>query len=228
MTTTYSWKTYRDFIANVPPAPQDVDYFSQVDWLQPYLGKTGPYRAAPFFSRLDKGTTLDRFYNKVINTPDTIPHALALVRKDDHYYSKKLSNLPTNHDSNVTGSQKQAPIAPTEWDFILLVHLRPDLSGFKDTAHGGLLGALFDEAMGCCTSQFRADPPEELADTFTANLNVSFRATVELPGVYAIRIRLEGRQGRKWFNRGDLVGSDGRVRTEAESLWITTKPEGKL
>jgi acyl-coenzyme A thioesterase PaaI-like protein len=225
MAMIYTWENYHDFINNVPAPAEDLQYFTTIPWLEPYLDTRGPYRPVPFFSRIEKETTLDRFFYKTINTPSTIPHAIALTRRDEHDWERRLSEVSSDNAGIQTTAKDREP---TEWDFVLLAHLCPDLSGFRDTAHGGVLGILFDEAMGCCTAAFRSAPSEKGTQLFTANLNVSYRATVELPCVVAIRVRLLRRQGRKWFLKGELVGSDGQVKTDAESLWISTKPKERL
>lgn len=226
---TYTWENYLQFTQDVPAPTKDLNYLKQIPWLQPYFAIESPYKPIPFFSRLEKDSSLDRFFYKTINTPDTIPHCIALTRKDGAYWEARMAEAsaagtPNAHDKK---NSKANECGWDNWDYILLLDLRPDLSGFRDTAHGGVLGALFDEAMGCCTAAYRSAPSERGTSLFTANLNVSYRATVELPSVVAIRVRLEGREGRKWYVRGELVGSDGKVKTDAVALWISMKPRAE-
>lgn len=42
------------------------------------------------------------------------------------------------------------PTNPAHPDFVVFVQLGPDLSGFQDTVHGGVLAALLDKALGLC------------------------------------------------------------------------------
>lgn len=210
MSTDYRWDNFQGFINNVPPPAEDVAYFSSQPWLAPCFEASSSYRAIPFLSRYDKGSTLDRFFNKVIKTDETIPHCIALVPKKTRDY-----NAP----------KQQQDGAEEKWDFILLAALREDICGHPGTAHGGLLSALFDEAMGCCVGALRTKPEEMNMPMFTGYLNTIYKAQVEVPSVIAIRTRLERNEGRKWFLVGELVGSDGKVRTTAECLYIAVKPK---
>lgn len=224
--TSYTWENYLQFTQDLPAPPADLTYFKSIPWLQTYFTPESPYKPIPFFSRIEKDSSLDRFFYKTINTPDTIPHCIALTQKDEAYWERRMAEASKAGTTKTSAPSKKQENAHKwdEWDYILLLDLRTDLSGFRDTAHGGVLSTLFDEAMGCGTAAYRSAPSEAGASLFTANLNVSYRATVDLPGVVAIRVRLEGREGRKWFVKGELVGSDGKVRTDAVALWISTKP----
>ncbi|KAF1817234.1 hypothetical protein P152DRAFT_12046 [Eremomyces bilateralis CBS 781.70] len=219
MMAGYTWEQYLEFINGVPPDQQEIDFFSSVGWVRPYLQVSSPFTPIPFFSRFEKGNSNDRFFNKIINTPGTISNALGLVRKENDWATRFA--VATNN-GNAGTSQKQK-----EPDFILLAHLGTDLSGFTDTAHGGVLGALFDEAMSCCAELFR-QASDRKSQLFTANLSVSYRAPVDVPAVVMIRIWLERRDGRKWFLRGKLTGEDGAVKAEAEALWISAKTKENL
>jgi hypothetical protein len=119
----YTWSNYAEFVAKVPPPAEELAFFSTVDWLQPYFSESSPYRAIPFFSRYEKGTSGDRFFNKTLKSSDTIRHALALIRKDENW-EKLLALVSSDNPKRAEGE---------EWDFILLAHLRPDLSGHVDT-----------------------------------------------------------------------------------------------
>lgn len=88
-----------------------------------------------------------------------------------------------------------------------------------------MIAALFDEAMGAATGVFRNKTP-----MFTAYLNVTYRAPVRVPAPLLLRVRLDRKLGRKWFLKGELIGGDGGLKTEAECLYINVrpKPEPKL
>ncbi|KAF2657386.1 hypothetical protein K491DRAFT_756948 [Lophiostoma macrostomum CBS 122681] len=219
------WTKYLDFVTNVPPPAADLCFFSSNTWLQPYLNTTSLYKPVPFFARFDKGGTFDRFFNTTINTSETVPYAIGLMRRDDDWKRqvRAVAESEAVRDTSVPIGPK-----PVEADFILLVRLRENVSGFESTAHGGFLGALFDEGMSACIETVRQAGPEQLGQLFTANLNVTFRAPVALPGTYMIAIWLVRRDGRKWFVEGKMVGTDGSVIAKAEALWISTKAESKV
>jgi acyl-coenzyme A thioesterase PaaI-like protein len=219
------WTKYLDFVTNIPPPAEDLSFFSSNPWLQPYFAITSLYRPVPFYARFDKGGTFDRFFNTIINTPDTVPYAIGLMRRDEHWKQqvKALSENQAVRDTSVSIGSECA-----QADFILLIHLREDVSGFESTAHGGFLGALFDEGMSACIETVRQVGTEQLGQLFTANLNVSFRAPVALPGTYMIALWLVRREGRKWFVEAKMVGKEGTVVAKAEALWISIKTESKV
>jgi len=115
----WTWENYALFVDKVPPPQDELAFFSDVDWLKPYFAPESPYKAIPFFSRYEKGSSGDRFFNKTLKSTDTIPHAIALVRKDENW-EERLA---------LVSSEKPERQEGDEWDFILLVHLRNDLSG---------------------------------------------------------------------------------------------------
>ncbi|KAF2014326.1 hypothetical protein BU24DRAFT_423313 [Aaosphaeria arxii CBS 175.79] len=213
-----TWARYLEFVNESQPPAKDLAFFTTIPWLQPYLKPSSPYRPIPFFSRIPKSTSEDKFFSKVINTPSTVSHGLSLVLKGDNFETR-IADFADG---------KNGESATEEADFVYLVQLGSDLSGFEDTAHGGVLGALFDESMGACLERFRQTVEGRETLLFTANLSVSYRAPVDVPAVYAIKIWVERREGRKWFVKGELVGEDGKVKADAKALWISAKAKASL
>ncbi|KNG81377.1 hypothetical protein ANOM_010162 [Aspergillus nomiae NRRL 13137] len=151
-----------------------------------------------------------------MNTPNMFPHILAFIRKEI-----LRSNRPTweNRDREQTGP-----------DIILLVHLGSGGNGFRDTVHGGVLGALLDEALGCCIESWacqldKSEPAssETRPRLYTASLNISYHALAESPGIILVHAWLKGRQGRKWFLAAKILGDDNRTRAEASALWVSER-----
>ncbi|GIK02911.1 hypothetical protein Aspvir_006976 [Aspergillus viridinutans] len=173
---------------------QSVNFFSAQPCTRPYLHDISAYQPIPFFSRYDKGDTSDTFFNETLRTARTIPHALAVARKEVLNLRDKAA------DEWLTGSAGQP-------DYVLLVQFASGLNGYRDTVHSGVLASLLDEALGCCVEGFRQQlKAGERTALYTANLNVSYRAPVASPGVYVIKAWLARRDGRKWFLEAQVVG----------------------
>ncbi|OJD13869.1 hypothetical protein AJ78_05716 [Emergomyces pasteurianus Ep9510] len=230
------YRTYREFINNVPVPQADIDFFSKIACAKPYIHNTSMYRIIPFPSRFDKGEdTTDRFFSNVINTPETIPQLIAVMRRPESNPNTaallatglgKSSATSAAAAAAAAAAERNSPSA-TDPDYLLFVQLGPSLSGFRDTVHGGVLATLFDEALGNCVEGFRQDISvtggEESPRLYTAKLDVSYRSPVETPGIVVVKAWLKGVEGRKWFLDGQIAGEDGTVRAEAKSLWVMEK-----
>ncbi|KAF4160323.1 hypothetical protein CNMCM6069_008673 [Aspergillus lentulus] len=211
-----TWHGYFEFITTVPPPTESINFFSAQPSTHAYLQDTSAYQPIPFFSQYDKGDTSDTFFNETLRTAKTIPHALAVARKEALNLRDKAA------DEWVTGGADQP-------DYLLFVQLASGLNGYRDTVHGGVLASLLDEALGCCVEGFRQQlKAGERTALYTANLNVSYRAPVASPGVYVVKAWLARRDGRKWFLEAQVVGEDGRVRADVKSLWVSEKPQAVL
>ncbi|KLJ09616.1 hypothetical protein EMPG_14942 [Blastomyces silverae] len=240
---THTYTTYAEFLNNVPVSEDDINFFSGVPCAKPYLNNPVTYRVIPFHPRFDKGEedTTDRFISNVINTPETVPRLVAVMRRPELNPVAAVLLATTTTTTGAPGKQQdekpptaprtatQNPLSATDPDpdFLLLLQLGPSLSGFRDTVHGGVLATLLDETLSNCVESFRQDMPvnggEDRPRLYTAKLQVSFRAPVETPGVIIVKAWLKGVEGRKWFLEGQVVGEDGKVKAEAESLWVMEK-----
>ncbi|MCP3987575.1 MAG: PaaI family thioesterase [Actinomycetia bacterium] len=79
-------------------------------------------------------------------------------------------------------------------------------------AHGGMVAALFDEAMGFATSM-KAIP------TYTAWLRVDYRAPMPLAKPIELRARMTDQEGRKAFVAATAT-CEGQLLAEAEGLFV--------
>ncbi|PGH34249.1 hypothetical protein GX50_02926 [[Emmonsia] crescens] len=235
------YTTYADFINNVPVSQDDINFFSTLPCAEPYIHNPSTYRIIPFIPRFDKGEdTTDRFFSSVINTPETVPRLIAVMRRPE--LNPNAAALSATESGKKHGKPQpsatppsppplpaatQNPSSTADPDFLLLLQLGPSLSGFRDTVHGGVLATLLDETLSNCVEAFRQDMSviggEVRPRLYTAKLEVSYRLPVETPGVIIVKAWLKGIEGRKWFLEGQVVGEDGTVRAEAKSLWIMEK-----
>ena len=154
-------------------------------------------------------------FSETIKTPDTIPRLLALQRIDD---SKPNSNSAI--ESSTTPIEAQGPSTPY---LIVFAQLNRGINGFRDTLHGGVLAALFDEVLGMCAECYRLSHAPGKAWLLTASLEIQYRGPVSTPGPVCVRTWIERWEGRKWFLKCEMVDEGGVVRAEGRSLYVASK-----
>ncbi|KAL5358538.1 HotDog domain-containing protein [Aspergillus floccosus] len=189
---------------------KDIEFFSSQHVVATYLNSP-LFEPVPFVTRhADRNaSTSNSFFSKVLNTDGTNPHLLAMVRK-------ATPNLPTN-----------ATESDPDPHFIVFVHLGPDLCGFQDTAHGGVLAALLDEALGLCAESNELVSNSQVR-LYTASLEIAYRAPVFTPSVAVIKTWIRRREGRKCFLEAKLLSEDGKVQVEAKTLYVSARVDGGL
>ncbi|RJE17524.1 Thioesterase superfamily, partial [Aspergillus sclerotialis] len=197
-------QNYASFIRNETPPQEDINFFSALPFARPYFDSSSDYQPVPFLARHEKGNPSNEFIGRVINTHDTIPRMLVLMRKADLYPPPQPAGVAikgTPQSSNNPGN-------------IVFIQFSSGLNGYKDTVHGGVLSALFDEIFGVCAG-YRVFVWGEKLALVTAKLEVSYRAPVPTPSVGMVKVWVSRREGRKYFLEAVLVGEDGVVRAEA-------------
>ena len=97
------------------------------------------------------------------------------------------------------------------------VTLGSAFEGAPGRSHGGIVAAIFDDAMGFGLSM--AQTP-----AYTGRLTVSYLAPTPVGVELAFRCHLRERTGRKLFIDGAAYAGDERV-AEAEGLFIAIPPE---
>ncbi|MFC4942608.1 PaaI family thioesterase [Pseudonocardia sp. GCM10023141] len=92
----------------------------------------------------------------------------------------------------------------------------PRHQGAPGLAHGGLIAAAFDEALGAL-QVFTREP------AVTASLQTEFRRPVPVGTTLHLMCRLDGRDGRKLWVSGDahLDDPDGPIAAQATALFLT-------
>lgn len=221
--TTLPYEEYHKFVETVPPPKRDLDFFKAIPWARHYFtddnGNTS-YRPVPLYSRYAKPDTNDTFFSRTIANDDVIPHLLMLYRNGG--WGNVTSDVPSDN--------KQRPFsAPPAPDAVLLFDLKDGMNGFAHTAHGGAMCAMLDEALGM-TVEMHRQTLSSMDGTlmYTAGLNVSYLAPVPTPSVLAVRTWFLKREGRKWYLRAQVVDGGSKVLMEADSIWITSKPQASL
>jgi acyl-coenzyme A thioesterase PaaI-like protein len=85
--------------------------------------------------------------------------------------------------------------------------------GAPGVAHGGILSAAFDEAMGAIAWYL-------LEPAVTVQLNVAYRAPVPVGSDVTVRAHLVHEEGRKLFVRGVAELADGHEVAEADGIFV--------
>ncbi|KAK8149855.1 hypothetical protein G3M48_005293 [Beauveria asiatica] len=211
-----------DFVGKVPIDQAAVDYFSTVPHTAAYLDRSRDMLPVPFYSRSPKTDSADTFFGETIKSPDTIPHALLLLRGSIARLEYKFD------DSSSSSSSSSGSLSSWQPDTVALFQLGVKLNGYRDTTHGGVLASLLDEVVGynvdglCGCIEAQQGSGASRNRLYTAYLNTTYKRPVS-PGVYAVESRLVRRDGRKWFLEGRIVGAEGVVHTEAQVLYIQSR-----
>lgn len=209
------WTNYVELLREVPPDKESLAFFSSLPSTSAYIHNLANLQSVPFSSNFVKKDTMDTLWSQTLRAPDTIKHAIMLIRKDIMSLEYRMPDKPTDDDNG------------SDWapDVALLVQLGSQVNGFHNIVHGGILAALLDECLGsavetirCCLSGSKN--MTLINPLYTANLTLNYRRPAESPGVLIVEARMQQRQGRKWLLQGRVRGEDGRVRVDATSLWI--------
>src|SRR3954462_10871216 len=124
-------------------------------------------------------------------------------------------------DCGVSGSANPMGIAIVVHregdDAVARVTLGAAFEGAPGRAHGGIVAAVFDDAMGFVLSM-------ESTPAFTGRLTISYLAPTPVGTELTFRCRLRNREARKLFIDGEAWAGEHKV-AEAEGLFITIPPE---
>lgn len=202
-------RTYRELISTLPVSQEDVDFFAKLPFARPYLDKSSPYRPVPFVTRYDKGDSSDKFFNNTINSNDTVPRVLALMRKE-----YPLQSPATNNE------ESDQPKGPEEPHFIAFCQLESGVNGYINTTHGGVLAALLDETLGLCAETYRVFVSDEQENLLTARLEVNYHSPVPTPSAIVIKTWVKRKEDRKWFLEAHILDQEGLMKATAKSLYI--------
>jgi len=200
-------------------------HFSSIPWTARLL-RDGRYVALPTFSRVLKETGEDAFFAVTVNTPSTVAEALCLRRRTLDTPPPTNAGSPFNR-TTAPANPYEAPVPAAPDAYLLLTLGSPGLDGHPNTLHGGFATAILDEVMGLCLMFHQMGASDPTAAIFTARLDTVYRRPVRTPGEVMVRTWLTGRQGRKWWARGQIVDKDGTVLAEAEGMWIEAGKRGQ-
>jgi len=174
---------------------------------------------------------------------DDDPSFEKVIEDADWYTNEKHAIMGTlSDDSGIAAYERYRPTNPSihpvadgsESNLLVLVatvQFGTHVNGHGGLVHGGILGLMFDDAMGCgsyevlkasanSNSKGKTNPPI----CVTANLNIDFRRPVQEGTAVRIEVVLERWEGRKFFLKAKMLGAEEEVLyAEATSLYILLK-----
>lgn len=167
---------------------------------------------------------------KLLNDPEFVP-CPTLSRKyksstEDALFAETLKTSNTI-SAVTTFYRKTAPEATHVEELRTLVSLEYGVNGWRHIAHGGIVGAILDEAMGGLatinTKLKSSDDAQHVGDMVTAYLNVTYLKPVSTPQIILVTASLKEIKGTKHYIYGDVKNADGTVLAKAESLFLSLR-----
>ena len=187
---------------------EERDFFLSTPWCAKLLNDPD-FIPCPTPSRKYKSSTEDAFFAETLKTSNTIPAVTTFYRKT-------------------------APEATHVEEVRMLLSLDYGVNGWQHIAHGGIVGAVLDEAMGGLatfntrmkTYQRSGEDAPAVADMVTAYLNVTYLKPVLTPQIVLVTANLKEIKGTKYYIDGEMKSADGTVLAKAESLFIGLRKGG--
>ena len=181
---------------------EERDFFLSTPWCAKLLNDPD-FVACPTPSRKYKSSTEDALFAETLKTSNTISAITTFYRK---------TALEATHVEEVR----------------MLVSLEHGVNGWQHIAHGGIVGAILDEAMGglaTLNTRLRnhakgGDSTPSLIDMVTAYLNVTYLKPVSTPQIVLVTASLKEIKGTKHYIQGNIKNADGTVLATAESLFL--------
>ena len=181
---------------------EERDFFLSTPWCAKLLNDPD-FIPRPSPSRKYKSTTEDALFAQTLKTGNTISALTTFYRK------------PAPGDTHVK-------------EVRMLASMDYGVNGWEHMAHGGIIGAILDEAMGSLASinsqlqkHFQnGDDGQPLFDVVTAYLKVTYLKPVITPQIVLVTANLKEIRGTKHYIDGEMKDADGNVLAKAESLWL--------
>ncbi|KAJ9164748.1 hypothetical protein NKR19_g1013 [Coniochaeta hoffmannii] len=187
-----------------PPDASTLANLSKIPWCAKLINdKTLTAYISP--SRQVKPDGADKLFNSTLKTETTIAEYVALYKPP-----------PDTGDG---------PIAELKG----ILTLGPDVNGFPNVCHGGIVATLLDEVMGELINVNLKHRTIKRTSYMTGYLNTSYKGKVTTPGTYLVVARMGKVDGRKLFISATVEDGQGAVLAKGEALFIGLKvPIGRL
>jgi acyl-coenzyme A thioesterase PaaI-like protein len=187
--------------------PQERSHFDQIPWCATLLSGPGITTFIPP-SRNVKDHLHDQFFGRILNSPTVIPACVS-------FYKLSPPSSPTERDEIVV-------------ECSTLFALSHGVNGYPGVAHGGVVAALLDEAMGILIELNIGLGKENVnpvfgMDPFTATMELRFRRPVVTPGVVLGSARIKEIKGRKIQITATIKNEYGEELAGCESLWLAVE-----
>jgi acyl-coenzyme A thioesterase PaaI-like protein len=213
------YEDWYEWSRSQPAPPEDVAFFD-AQWTHRILRNEQfrPISTPSFIMR--EGHSANAFIAKTMKGEDGLSHWLTLMRKD--FPTPVGPAIIATAETSARGTASQ-PLAAC--DFLILLHLGPDLDGFGGRTHGGALCTILDEVLSLCVEYCRQATTEDRSPLYTVELKTTFRGGVPSPSTVMIKTWLRAREGRKWFVSGQICDENDNVLTQGDGIWVSAKPE---
>ncbi|KAL4866386.1 HotDog domain-containing protein [Aspergillus spectabilis] len=194
---------------------------------------TNDYVSIPTYSRHPKPATgEDGFFAQTLSSPITIPtvHTFRLKQLQ--------SPLPSQPPSWPSPTAPPDLIPVPGADLVMLLQLaKPGVCGHPDTAHGGVLATVVDEAMSLGVALYAPEAGDGHTGTgtsggtggrirskmFTAQLDVRYKRPVSVPGEIEVRVKVLAKRRKKAWVSAQVV-QEGEIMVDAMAFWLLTSP----
>lgn len=194
--------------------------FMRIPWTAALLKKPNIICRVPQ-SRISKKSGEDSLFAEILKTPRTLRSCISFFQKPD-------------------------PDQPKIDEVTTLLTLGDGVNGHPDVMHGGIVATILDEAMGIlqganidrdhisAVGQGKAEGElSESPGTYTAYMNIQYKAPVHTPGVLMATAKIIKRDGRKEWIYAEIKQREGVEEdyegeeilcATAEALMIEPKP----
>jgi acyl-coenzyme A thioesterase PaaI-like protein len=226
MTSTSAWATssFIELSRALPLPKAEIAHFSSIPSLRQWF--TNPvYSPIGTATRIARADGENDFFAITLQTPNTIPHWLLLV------HNERVASLPFGPNGAAASTKLPVPsdASAESPDMLLLLSLGRGTNGFKAVAHGGLLSALFDEALSYSAEFARQARTTCRNGLFTANLTLDFKRPVITAtdgvgdGVVVVKCWTTRVEGRKYWLEAVIENVQGKACVAAKGLWIEAR-----
>lgn len=168
---------------------------------------------------------------KLLNDPDFIPRPTPSRKfkstTEDALFAETLKTVDTI-SAVTTFYRKPAPEATHVEEVRLLVSLEYGVNGWAHMAHGGIVGAILDEALGTLSAinhglgkhPQSGNDGQFISQMVTAYLKVTYLKPVVTPQIILVTASVKEIKGTKHYIDGEMKDADGTVLAKAESLFL--------
>lgn len=190
--------------------------------------------------------------SRILSQPDTVTKVPASRRPkastEDSLFAEILKTSRTLRSCIVTYRKPPRDEDPIE-EVTALYKVGNGMNGHPEIIHGGITATLIDESMGMLQSfnherehlrqvklgKAEGEIPPQGLGSFTAYLNVQYKAPVRTPGAIAVVAKRVKKEGRKEWLVAELKQCHGAGEDEdgemvvcatGESLFVTPKAAG--
>ncbi|KAH8657751.1 hypothetical protein BX600DRAFT_468083 [Xylariales sp. PMI_506] len=210
------------------------EYFQKTPWCAALLAQPGVRLFAPSSRTVERHlvggrSSQDQLFRTILHKPDAIPECIGLC----HIASDSGAELI---DPNSTVDKASVGTRLPVQSASLLLDLQPGVNGFSGTAHGGIIAAIVDEAMGNYfiinnevqhQQKMRGPIHPTMVDIetrgvfVTASIGIKLKRPIVTPEIVLVKVTLDRIEGKKMFLQVSVQGENEVEYASGEGLWIS-------